>query len=1248
VTGAAEASGLKGKGSRLEALFSDISRAIGEGRLETAIRLADCACRHAPEDTTCLLVHGRLIACTGVISQATSRLRGGQDRDGLLAYAELLCAQGSSDGASAVKALLSRFAVNSFENLAELATGLCRQPSASFRGWVGIDTELQIVGQVQSGSHLAIHLDDTPLHPAIDPLARDGIKSFKCRVPIGRCGRITARDGESELLGSKLAWPPDFSLSGWVAAEDKTLVGKVCLDWAPALPVTLAIAQSGIQHVRHARLPSAAQPGESLFCVPLEAMECHASRLEVSAVLPDGTCSPLAGSPVVIAAVSPTPVGGWRKRTIHTLSDVGSKRMIDIVVPVFAGRYETLACLNSVLATTTRSETELVVINDASPDPELTAALADLAEDGHITLLTNHSNLGFPATANRGMSLHPDRDVVLLNADTELFGDWLDRLKFSAYCEDDIGTVTPLGEAASIASYSGELRDTHSDADAAEIDRIAREVNARKVVELPVAVGYCLYLKRACIRDAGTFDEIRFGKGYGEENDFCLRARRMGWRHVAATDLFVRHRGARSYGRMKQMLMERNSRVLNALHPGYDKMIADFVAADPLLEARRSIDIGRLLKAATDPVLLVTFDLPGGVKRHVDERRSKLAAEGRTVLTLRPSETNGRPNQVLLDAPFRGLDNLAFNLPDDFPVLRDLLLKLKLSKIELHHFAGFLPAALELVTSIGIEYDVYVHDYSWICPRMTLVGGDGVYCGEPAIEDCENCILMHGTALEKWLTVEALRIRSSRILKGANAVIVPADDVRTRLARYFPNLPVEVEAWEEAVEPVIRGPVVVSRPVRIAVIGAISVPKGYQILLNCAHDAAERGIDLEFVVIGFTCDDEALLATGRVFITGPYAENEVSTLLEREQCHSAFFPSIAPETWCYALSHALARGLPIVAFDLGAIAERLRSYAAADLLPLSAPIAAINDTLLRAGRGISTLKPEKELEMDPTPSTDTASVSEELSASVQLLTLPAGTYTFTVQGGGGTGNLRDKLVVPALQVGLAPMQSAGEVAFVTREGTSDRWLARRTDMIIAKVYGESASLMLTSVRLPGSPALAIDVRRLGDESVFEKSEIAAGETSGELPANVIAHIQNLGDIPFADGLVGCIGGSLWIEAFAIVSCGPVGPDLIEYRGITGDGFQTPWLGNQMLCGSRGRRIPMLAYAIRLKPEVADQYDCTYTGKFLSGSTLGPFKNGELCRSEVPDDPLWGFELRMTPHMPKSVNPSPDLEQSKVA
>jgi hypothetical protein len=190
-------------------------------------------------------------------------------------------------------------------------------------------------------------------------------------------------------------------------------------------------------------------------------------------------------------------------------------------------------------------------------------------------------------------------------------------------------------------------------------------------------------------------------------------------------------------------------------------------------------------------------------------------------------------------------------------------------------------------------------------------------------------------------------------------------------------------------------------------------------------------------------------------------------------------------------------------------------------------------------------------------------------------------------------------------------------------------------MIIARISGGGASLMLTSVRKPFSPVLAVDVRRLESDLLSTDPEgqpVDTGvETRSVHPAKIVAHIQRIGDVPFNDGWAGCVGDRLWIEAFAIRSIGKITPDLIEYCGVTSDGFQTPWLGNRVLCGSRGRATPIIGYAIRLKPEAAKNYDCVYSGQFVSGRVLGPFKNGDLCCSDLPRDPLWGIELHAVEH-----------------
>jgi glycosyltransferase involved in cell wall biosynthesis len=132
----------------------------------------------------------------------------------------------------------------------------------------------------------------------------------------------------------------------------------------------------------------------------------------------------------------------------------------------------------------------------------------------------------------------------------------------------------------------------------------------------------------------------------------------------------------------------------------------------------------------------------------------------------------------------------------------------------------------------------------------------------------------------------------------------------------------------------------------VAVVGAIGVDKGYDVLLACAQDAASRKLDLEFVVVGFTVNDEALLETNRVFITGMFALGEAAPLIRAQAADLAFLPSIWPETWCYALSDAWAGGLPAAVFDIGTPPARVRAARRGWVLPLGLPASRVNDALL--------------------------------------------------------------------------------------------------------------------------------------------------------------------------------------------------------------------------------------------------------------------------------------------------------------
>lgn len=272
--------------------------------------------------------------------------------------------------------------------------------------------------------------------------------------------------------------------------------------------------------------------------------------------------------------------------------------VVDVIIPAYRGHAETLGAIHSVLSAKVAQDFRLLVIDDASPEPELSADLIALEARGLIARMVNPVNLGFTITANRGLAESRDGDVVLLNADTEVYDGWLDRLRAHAHGSARVGTVTPLSNAATILSYPIRLRDNGASLELSH--RSLAELAGRRApisVEIPTGVGFCLFLRRACLDAVGPFDEVAFPRGYGEENDFCRRASARGWRHLAATDTFVTHLGSRSFGGDRAALVAEGLRTMEVRHPGYEALIADFIEADPLAAARAELDIARILHA---------------------------------------------------------------------------------------------------------------------------------------------------------------------------------------------------------------------------------------------------------------------------------------------------------------------------------------------------------------------------------------------------------------------------------------------------------------------------------------------------------------------------------------------------------------------------------------------------------------------------------------------------------------------------
>lgn len=622
---------------------------------------------------------------------------------------------------------------------------------------------------------------------------------------------------------------------------------------------------------------------------------------------------------------------------------------VDVVVPVHGARDETRRCLESLLRADNRTRFEIVVIDDGNRDPKLLRLLEDHQRSGRITLLRNDENVGFPLAANRGILLHPERDVVLLNSDTRVSDGWLDRLRRAAQSDWKIATVTPFSNDAEICSFpiATPRAPAPSDEELRRIDALALEANRGRTLSLPTAVGFCVYVTRESLREVGLLDAVAFGRGYGEESDFSMRARAAGYRNVLAADVYVAHEGNRSFGPEREERLRHAAEVMAGRHPHYAAAVQRFLAEDPARPLRRSIEAAQRRASGRPRVLMISHARGGGTQHHIDELSRALAAEGVDTLLLRPAASGAVRLDPGLEAPPFS-DDMTFDLESETGSLAETLCALNVRHVHFHHVLDLPRAVTALPERMGVPFDVTLHDYYGICPRLHLVDGRNRYCGEPDEAGCRACVERNGSELGPAVDIAGWRASTRDWLASARRIFVPSSDTAARFARYFPDL-----AFCVRPHPCVPGPPSAARKARragrvrhMAVVGAINAHKGSDVLLAVVRDADERRLPLRFTIIGHTDVDNELRSSRSASVWGRYDRDDLPRLLERSRCDVAFLPSRIPETFCYALAEVSAAGLHPVAFAVGAQAERIREDGWGQLLALDLEPSEINDALL--------------------------------------------------------------------------------------------------------------------------------------------------------------------------------------------------------------------------------------------------------------------------------------------------------------
>ena len=261
-----------------------------------------------------------------------------------------------------------------------------------------------------------------------------------------------------------------------------------------------------------------------------------------------------------------------------------------IIIPVHDAYEELQECVASVQKYTNLTENRLIIIDDASTDERVREFLEGL---NNIELIRNEQNIGYTRTCNKGISLAHPCDVVLLNSDTIVTPRWLESLRIAAYSAAEIGTATAVSDNAGAFSVptAGQQNKKPDGIDYPDYARLMRQFcSGCEIPDVPTGNGFCMFIKRALIDETGEFDAGAFPRGYGEENDFCMRAIDVGWRNVIAPAAFVFHRRQASFGVEKERLLAAGIKVIKKRYPDYARRVRDAFSSLAMENLRRAAE----------------------------------------------------------------------------------------------------------------------------------------------------------------------------------------------------------------------------------------------------------------------------------------------------------------------------------------------------------------------------------------------------------------------------------------------------------------------------------------------------------------------------------------------------------------------------------------------------------------------------------------------------------------------------------
>ena len=205
-----------------------------------------------------------------------------------------------------------------------------------------------------------------------------------------------------------------------------------------------------------------------------------------------------------------------------------------------------IQCLDSIYQAVPRLTFEIIVVDNGSTDDSVSAICNKFPD---VRIISNDLNLGFAKANNQGLAAGRGRYFLLLNSDTLVLPDALNRLVAVADHNPGVGIIGPK-----LLNMDGTLQKSWATFPTFWSELIGKNFRRRRSVansqfayEVDWIMGACMLVRSEIVTDVGMLDEDYFM--YSEETDWCYRTKRKGWKVWYLSNSEIYHLGGGSANR---------------------------------------------------------------------------------------------------------------------------------------------------------------------------------------------------------------------------------------------------------------------------------------------------------------------------------------------------------------------------------------------------------------------------------------------------------------------------------------------------------------------------------------------------------------------------------------------------------------------------------------------------------------------------------------------------------------------------